>query len=86
MKKPINWRAFPDAPDADDTELERTPQDVIAVLGFDPKEADGSVQASEAGEGAGSVVMAVQVGAVFMRALCRAAPGFPNARGIWYPK
>lgn len=39
VEKPLpNWRDFSDDDDADDVELENTPQDVIAVLGFDPKD------------------------------------------------
>ena len=39
VDKPLpNWRDFSTDDDADDVELENTPQDVIAVLGFDPKD------------------------------------------------
>jgi hypothetical protein len=34
----FDWRSVPDEPDPDDEELEVTPSDVIAILGFDPKE------------------------------------------------
>lgn len=36
--KPVDWReATPDSTPDDDVELEQTPQDVIDMLGFDPK-------------------------------------------------
>ena len=34
----IDWRTLPDEVDPDDEEMEQTPQDVIDLLGFDPKE------------------------------------------------
>ena len=34
----IDWRNQPDPIDPDDDELDETPPDVIAMLGFDPKE------------------------------------------------
>ena len=37
--KPVNWRKSDLVQDADtDVELDKTPQDVIDGLGFDPKE------------------------------------------------
>lgn len=33
-----DWREEEEEEDADDEELEETPPDVVAVLGFDPKE------------------------------------------------
>jgi hypothetical protein len=35
-----DWRQGEDEPDPDDEELAETPPDVIAMLGFDPKEID----------------------------------------------
>lgn len=37
LNKEVNWREEPDEGDADDEELEETPANVIALLGFDPK-------------------------------------------------
>lgn len=36
----IDWRNMPDAPDPDDGELLETPEDIVRILGFDPKEFD----------------------------------------------
>lgn len=33
-----DWRDSEDTEDADDEELDKTPKDVIAMLGFDPKD------------------------------------------------
>jgi hypothetical protein len=33
-----DWRKTKDVADADDEELEETPEDVLMILGFDPKE------------------------------------------------
>lgn len=33
-----DWRSSPEQDDPDDEELETTPSDVVAILGFDPKE------------------------------------------------
>jgi hypothetical protein len=35
-KKPIDWREAEAEADPDDEELNETPSDVIALLGFDP--------------------------------------------------
>jgi hypothetical protein len=36
---PIDWRKYADLdPDPDDEELDKTPPDVVELLGFDPKE------------------------------------------------
>jgi hypothetical protein len=35
-----DWREELEEDDPDDEELEETPEDVVAVLGFDPKEFD----------------------------------------------
>lgn len=32
-----DWKKF-EEPDPDDEELDKTPKDVVAILGFDPKE------------------------------------------------
>lgn len=37
-KAKVDWREFEDAEDPDDEPLEKTPDYVIAVLGFDPQE------------------------------------------------
>lgn len=37
---PIDWRKMPDEDADDDAELAKTPPDVVAILGFDPKDAD----------------------------------------------
>ena len=34
----VAWRDFPDDEDPDDELLNKTPEDVIGILGFDPKE------------------------------------------------
>jgi hypothetical protein len=36
--KPVNWRKSKDTVDVDDEELAKTPDDVLKMLGFDPKE------------------------------------------------
>lgn len=35
--KPMNWEAHESDDDADDNEMDETPKDVKAMLGFDPK-------------------------------------------------
>lgn len=54
VDKPLpNWREFSDD-DPDDSELENTPQDVIAVLGFDPKEfSEEDLDGEKGGPGSG---------------------------------
>lgn len=38
--KPINWREYKDDSLDDDEPLDKTPPSVVAILGFDPLEAD----------------------------------------------
>jgi hypothetical protein len=45
QSKPLDWREVEDIPDSDDEELAETPSDVIAMLGFDPKELKGGSDA-----------------------------------------
>ncbi len=44
---PFDWRERPEDADADDEELEETPEDVLAVLGFDPKEIEEEEEQKE---------------------------------------
>lgn len=37
-KNPVDWRKAKDVADVDDEELAKTPDDVLRLLGFDPKE------------------------------------------------
>jgi len=34
----VDWRTKPEEPDPDDTLLDKTPEDVVLMLGFDPLE------------------------------------------------
>lgn len=36
--EPADWTTLDNEPDPDDEELEKTPEDVIMMLGFDPLE------------------------------------------------
>jgi len=36
--EPVDWRKMPTPFDPDDEELDETPEDVVRMLGFDPKE------------------------------------------------
>ena len=38
--EPVDWRKFPTPYDPDDEELESASEDVVRMLGFDPKELD----------------------------------------------
>jgi hypothetical protein len=47
-KPAVDWRKQPDADlDADDETLPFTSPDVVAMLGFDPLELEGSVKANQ---------------------------------------
>lgn len=37
----LDWREYADEIDPDDEELTKSPPDLIAMLGFDPKELEG---------------------------------------------
>ena len=36
--EPVDWQAADDELDPDDEELDETPEEVVAMLGFDPKD------------------------------------------------
>jgi hypothetical protein len=42
---PMNWEEHESDDDADDNEMDETPKDVKAMLGFDPKKVKAKVKA-----------------------------------------
>jgi len=47
--EPVDWRKVEPPPDPDDEELDETPEDVVRMLGFDPKELDDELNGSPLG-------------------------------------